>query len=53
MADLAQATQVISHALELATIVGAEEVAMDEILEVGVQIEGTLFLVAKELIFSG
>jgi hypothetical protein len=44
-------TKGVCHVLELTTVVGDGEVALDKVLKGGVEVEGVLFAIGKELVF--
>jgi hypothetical protein len=51
--DLPQVTQGIGHGLELVAVVNDREIALDEVVKGGIEVERTLLAVAKELLFQG
>ena len=46
-------TKGVCHVLELTTVVGDGEVALDKVLKGGVEVEGALFAIGKELVCQG
>jgi hypothetical protein len=50
---LAEITQGIHHVLEAPAVVGDRQVALAELAELGVEVEGTGLLVPKELFLKG
>jgi hypothetical protein len=50
---LAEITQGVRHVLEAPAVVGDRQVALAEVTELGVEMEGTGLLVPKELFLEG
>jgi hypothetical protein len=51
--DLTQVPKGIGHALETPAVVGDRQIALDEVPELGVEVEGTRLTVPKKLGFDG